>query len=68
MRRVIEFTSKLLAGEPAVTSPGQPSCLNIIPIQELKMLQNWVSGDGAASPPHSFLRMPWKLPWARLFF
>lgn len=57
----------MLAGEPAVTSPGPPTCLNTTPVQVLERLQTWESGDGAASPAHSFLRIPWNLPWASLF-
>lgn len=50
MRRDTQFTSELLAGEPAVTSLCQTSCLNIIPVAVLETLQNRMSGDGDAPP------------------
>lgn len=64
MRRDTQFTSELLAGEPAVTSLCQTSCLNIIPVAVLETLQNRMSEDGDAPPPsHRFLLIPWNLPW-----
>lgn len=47
MRRSHAFTSELLATEPAATSLSQPG-LNIIPSEVLKMLQSWMSRNGAA--------------------
>lgn len=48
MQKVIKFSSKLLATEPAETSLSRPG-LNIILSEVLKMLQSRMGGNGVAS-------------------